>query len=169
MRLLDAEGPVAHEAAGMRDRGIGECLADDAERHAVLLAQRIGLEDRLLEIGGPDVLRQEFDRRELALDRVLHAVGAVSKFPVRGHEIDAEQLLRAEHVGALRPERARRALPAVAAVEQQRVGPRSSQPLHQRREVGEAAGGAVAARERLEIEMGERMRQAALPFDPEFF
>jgi hypothetical protein len=89
-----------------------------------------------------------------------NSIGAssfVGEFPMRGHELDAEQLLRADHVRAVRPEGRRRALPAVAAVEQQRVRARGAQALHQRREVREAADLAIALRGALEVEVCERV------------
>ena len=96
----------------MRDRRVGEGLPDDRDA----IAQRIRREDRILEVDGAHVLREELDWRQL-LDRLQHALRAVGEFPVRRHVIDAEEPLRADHVGALRPERGGGALPAVAAVQ----------------------------------------------------
>ena len=98
---------------------------------------------------------------ELVLDGLAHALGAIGEFPMRRHEIHAQALLRADHVGAAGPERGRRALPAVAAVEEQRARPRGAQPLDQRGEMGVAAEPAVAPRRRFEIEMRERVGAAA--------
>ena len=48
------------------------------------------------------VLREELDlARELLLDGLLHALRAVGELPVAGHDVDAEQLLRVDHVRAL--------------------------------------------------------------------
>jgi hypothetical protein len=168
-RFLDAEGPLRDHVARIGDRRVGEGLADHGERNAVHRAQRVGLEDGILEIGGLHVLREELHRRELFLDRRLHALGAVSELPVRGHEVDAQELLRADHVRAFGPQRGGRTLPGVAAVQQQRVRARRAQTLDQRGEVRVAADLAVAVRGALEIEIGEGMRRCAARGDAEMF
>ena len=61
VRLLDAELPVGHQVARVRDRRVREGLADDRHRHAVDLAHHVGREDRVAEVGGLDVLRDELD------------------------------------------------------------------------------------------------------------
>jgi hypothetical protein len=81
----------------------------------------------------------------------------------------AEQALRADHVGAARPQRGGRSLPAVAAVDEQRAGARRAQPLDQRGEVREAADLAVAAGQRLELKMGEGVSLSAAAFQFIFF
>jgi hypothetical protein len=154
-RFLDAEGPVRNEMARIGDRRVRECLADDRHRHAVDRAQRIGIEHRVFEIRGAHVLRQHLDRR--GLDRLL----AVGEFPVRRHVVGAEEPLRAAHVLAAGPQRRGRALPAVAAVEQQRMRPRGAQALDQRRKMREAADLAVAPGQRLELEVRTGVRQRA--------
>ena len=152
-RFLDAERPVGEAMARMRDRRVRERLADD--RHSFM--QRIRREHRVFEVHRAHVLRQELYWRELFY-RLQHALGAIGEFPVRGHVLDAQAPLRADHVGALGPQRRRRALPAVAAIEEQRVRPRSSQPLDQRGEMRVAAHPPVAARRAFEIQMGEGVR-----------
>ena len=66
-----------------------------------------------------------------------------------------------------RPQRRGRALPGIAAVQQQRVRPRGAQALHERGEVRVAADLAVAARGTLEIEVGEGVRRGAARADAE--
>jgi hypothetical protein len=128
----------------------------------VYAAHCVGLEHRVLEIRRLHVLREEFDRAQLLLHRLLYPFGSIRELPVGRHEVHAEQLLRADHVRAPSPERGRRALPVVAAVEQQRVRPRGAQALYQRRKMGIAADFAVAARRFHEVEVGEGVRQGGL-------
>src|SRR5262249_47137995 len=125
------------------------------------LADHVRTKDRVAEIRGRYVLREKVD---LALEVIvhdrLHACLAVSEFPVAGHDVDAEKLLRADHVLSLGPQRRRRALPGVAPVEQQRSRARRLEALHQRRKMREAAHLPVGAREALEVEIRERVRLA---------
>ena len=114
-------------------------------------------EHGIFEVHGAHVLREELDRREL-FHCLQHALGPVGKFPVGGHVLHAQAPLRADHVRALGPERGGRALPAVAAVEDERMRPRGAQALHQRREMGVAPHAAVAARGGFEIEVREGVR-----------
>jgi hypothetical protein len=155
--LLDAERPVRYEVPRVGDRRIGKGLADDRDRHAVDRADRRRLEHRVAEVRRLDVLREELDRAELLLDRLLHSLLAVGELPVPGHHVDAEQPTGRDHVGALRPQGGPRALPGVPAVEEQRAGAVRAEALHQRRKVRETADLAVGARRALEIEEGERM------------
>ena len=155
-RFLDAEGPIREAVARVGDRRVRKGLADD--RHSFMHCVR--REHGVFEVHGAHVLREKLDRREL-LHRLEHAFRAIGEFPMGGHVLHAEAPLRADHVRALGPERGRRALPAVAAVEEERVGPRSAQPLHQRCEVRVAAHAAVAARGGFEFEVCERVRLRA--------
>ncbi len=130
-----------------------------AHRHAVDLAHHVGLEHRVAEVGGLDVLGDEVDLAgEVLLDDLLHPLHAVGELPVAGHHVHAQQLAGVDHVLRLGPQRGGRALPGVAAVEQQRAGAAGLQALDQRGQVREAADLAVAPRGLLEVEVGERMR-----------
>ena len=122
--------------------------------------QGVRREHGVFEVHGAHVLREELDRREL-FHCLQHALGPVGKFPVGGHVLHAQAPLRADHVRALGPERGGRAVPAVAAVEDERVRPRGAQPLHQRRDMRVAAHPAVAARGGFEIEVREGVRLRA--------
>ncbi len=166
--LLDAEGPLRHEVARVGDRRVGERLADDRHRDAVDLVQHPRHEHRVAEVLGLDVLRDELDpAAELLRHGLLQALGAVGELPVRGHHVDAERELRGDHVRALGPQREARALPGVAAVQEQRAGPLGADALHQRREVRVAANLAVGARGALEVEVGEGVGLARAGRDPE--
>ena len=155
-RFLDAEGPIREAVARVGDRRVRKGLADD--RHSFMHCVR--REHGVFEVHGAHVLREELDRREL-FHCLQHALGPVGKFPVGGHVLHAQAPLRADHVRALGPERGGRAVPAVAAVEDERVRPRGAQPLHQRRDMRVAAHPAVAARGGFEIEVRERVRLRA--------
>ena len=166
--LLDAERPVGYQVARIGDRRVGKRLPDDGDRHAVRLAQHPWHEHRVGEVGGGHVLRDELDpAAELARDRLLHALGAVGELPVRGHDIDPELALRRDHVRALRPQREPGALPAVAAVEQQRAGALAAYAPEEGREMCEPAHLAVGARRAFEVERGEGVRLSRAGFDAE--
>ncbi len=157
--FLDSEAPVGHEPAWMSDRCVGERLADDGDRHAVDLAHHVRREHGVAEIGGAHVLRDEVDATlEIAADHLVHALGAIGELPVRGHYVHAELQGGVHHVLPARPQRRSRALPGIAAVEQQCAGPLGAQPLHQCREVREAANLAVGHGGLDKVETGEGMR-----------
>ncbi len=112
-----------------------------------MLAQRVRREDRIAEVGGSYVLREELDvTAKVVLDDLPDAIGAEREFPVAGHHVDAEKLRGVDHVLAVCPQCRRRTLPAVAAVEQQCAGTAGFEPLDERRQVREAAGLPVAPR-----------------------
>ncbi len=115
--LADAEFPLLDEAARMGDRRVGERLPDDRGRHAVDFAQRARLEHAVFEITCPNVLREKFDSAgQFLVDCLAYPLRAISELPVRGHDVDTEQLAGFDHVGAAGPQCGRRALPTVAAV-----------------------------------------------------
>ena len=156
--VADAEGPVRHEALGMRDGHIGKGLADDADAEAadfldgrrLEYAARGLVEGRLLVEGGflgeEHVLRQELALE--ALDIAAQHVFAVGEFPVPGHGVDAEQIGRLHHVGAMHGVGEPLPCHQVAAVEQQRFSGAGvgAQAVDQGFEMGEAAQPAVAVR-----------------------
>ncbi len=159
--VLDAERPLGDEVARIRDRRVRKRLADDRDRHAVDRAHHVGREHGIAEVGGLHVLREEVDPAgEILVDDFLHALRTERELPMAGHDVDAERFLRVDHVLAFRPQRRRRALPRVSAVEQQRAGTRGPQLPHQRREMRKAAELAVGPRCRHVIEVRERVRFA---------
>src|SRR5260370_32226096 len=118
--LADAEGPVGNEVSRIGDRRIRKRLTHNRNRHSVLLSHQVWREDRIAEVSGLDVLCEEGDPPlEVAFDDLFDAIGTEREFPMTGHGVDPQQLGRGYHVLTLRPQSRRRALPAIAAIEQQ--------------------------------------------------
>ena len=102
---------------------------------------------------------------EVAAQRLL----AIGEFPVPGHRFDAEQVGGFDHVGAAQGVGEPRALPGVAAVEQQgtlRAGV-VAQSIDQGFQMRKAAELAEAGRGFFEIERGEGIGVGALRLDAE--
>ena len=135
---------LEHVAAGLIERGCA--LEDGFVRQA-------------------HVLRDEFARERL--DVLEHLGIEVGELPVPGHDIHAEQIAGADHVLAARPVGRSRALPGVAAVQQQRVaGPRLvPQPADQRPQVGKSADLAIALCRIHEVEVADGVCEAAARID----
>src|SRR3954466_12738009 len=177
--LPDAEGPVRREPFGMRDRHVREGLADDRDAMAAELLDHGGLEHaprRLVEGGGvvecrflaqENVLRQKLalEAREIVAQRLL----AVGEFPMPGHRLDTEQVCGLDHVAALHDVGESRALPEVAAVNEQGVlfAGIAAQAVDQRLQMGEAAELAEAACGLLELEAAEGIGVRAVGPDGE--
>ena len=178
-RLADAEGPIGGEALGMRDRHVRKRLADDGNAEAADLLDRRRLEGAagILVEGGLVVERGLFGekhvlRQELAFE--IFQVGAqpffaIGELPVAGHRLDAEQICRLDHVGALHDVGQPAALPQIAAVDEQRAAGAGlgAQAVDQRLEMREAAEPAVAVRGLGKVEIGEGVRLAAFRRDAE--
>src|SRR5207245_27923 len=118
------------------------------------------------EIAGLDVLREELDPpRKIPFHDFLDARGAVGELPMPGRDIHAEQLLRLDHVLPSRPQRGRRSLPGVAAVEQEARAALCAQLLDERGKMGEAAHFSVPLRRSRKIEVSKGVRFAAARLD----
>ena len=155
--LADAERPGRDHPARIGDRRVGKRLPEHGDLHAALLEQLVGVEHRLLPFGVADVLREE--REAETVGQFLHPVGAVGELPVAGHGVGLQQLEAVGHVLARGAVRAERALPGVAAVEQQHlvVAALRARRLHGGGEPVEPADAAVALRQRREILRGQRI------------
>src|SRR5687767_14040313 len=152
--------------ARIGDRDVGERLAYDGDGYAVDLSRNVRLEHGITEVRRAHVLRDELDPPlQLGIDRLLYTRGAVGELPVAGHDVDPQQLRARDHVRAAGPQGRGRALPGIAAVEQQRPRPLRAHAFYQRGEVREAADPSVAARGILEIEMRVSVGQAAAGLD----
>ena len=84
-----------------------------------------------------------------------------------GHDVDAEQLLRVDHVLTDSPQRRGRSLPRIAAIQQQCAGTRRTKLLHERAQVRITAHRPKRAGGPNEIEIRERMRLARARLDAE--
>ncbi len=94
---------------------------------------------------------------------------AEREFPVACHDIDAQQAGGLDHILAPGPQRGRRALPRIAAIEQQRAGALRADLFDQSRQVRKAAELTIGARLMLEIKMRERMREPGVRTDAVMF
>jgi hypothetical protein len=99
------------------------------------------------------------------VDDFHHALGAEGRLPVRRHDVDAELDAGIDHVLGVGPQRGGRALPGVAAVEQQGTGTLCTDLVDQGLEVGKAADLAVDLGRFGEIEIGEGVRFGAAGLD----
>jgi len=97
----------------------GKSLADNGDLDTAALEHLRTVEHAIAPRRILHVAAQE-RRFELRL-QFLHALLTVRELPVRGHRLDAEQVLRGDHVGAALLERGVRSLPRIAAVKQQRL------------------------------------------------
>ena len=165
--VADCEVPVRRKTLGMGDRHIGKGLPDHGHAMAADLLDGVRLENpprrrverlRIVEGGflrEVDVLRQEFalEALEIGAQRLF----AIGEFPMAGHRLDAEQVGRLHHVGALRTVGEPGALPHVAAVEEQRafLPDVVTQAVDQRLQMRKAAELAEAASGLFEIDGGE--------------
>ena len=156
--FLDAKAPVSHHVAGVGNRGVGEGLPNDGAGYAIDFAQHKGFEHRVAEIMGLDVLGDKFNLAgKIFFNNFLHPLHAQGELPVAGHQIYAQQFGGLHHVLPLGPQRGARALPGVAAVEQQGAGSTGFHALDQSGQVGKAANPAIALSRLLKIQMGQRM------------
>ena len=157
-RVLDAKGPIGHQVARVGNRGVGKGLANDGAGHAIDLAHHIGLEHRVAKVLGLDVLRDEFHLpSKVFVDNFFHPLHAQGELPVAGHHVHTQQLAGVHHVLAPRPQRRARALPGVAAVEQQGTGSAGLEALDQGGQVGKATHFAVASRSLVKVQIGQGM------------
>ena len=120
--FANAESPVGHEVARMCDGRVGKGLADDGNAHAIHLAHHVAREYGIAKVCGAHILCDEGDLAiELLLDDLAHAVLAECKFPVRSHDVHAQQPGGVDHVLTLGPERGGRPLPRVTPIQQERI------------------------------------------------
>ena len=177
--FANAEGPVRRETFWMRDRNVRKRLTDHRDTITADFLDRSGLEhptrggiERLGAVEGglfgqEDILRQELalEALEVAAQRIL----AIGEFPVPGHGFNAEQVRGLDHVGAAERIGEPRALPGIAAIEQQgtlRAGV-VAQTIDQGFQMGKAAELAETGRGLLEIEGSEGIGVGAFRLDAE--
>ncbi len=86
--------------------------------------------------------------------------GTQRKFPVSGHDFDAEQLAGRDHVGSSCPQRSRRTLPTVAAIDEYGSGALRLYQFHERGKMSKAAHLSVTPRQHFEVDLGKCVREA---------
>ena len=172
--IADPKTPILNHVARVGERRVRKCLTDHRHRNAVHFPQGIRLKHsaRVLIKSGLSlkrgifckhhVLRQELNRRELFVDDLTHAINAVGKFPMAGHDVDAKQLTGIHHILTVCPQRRRRALPGIATIHKQTVRSGRTQAFYKRCEMRESAHFAVLTRCSLKIQerKGVRIRRA---------
>jgi hypothetical protein len=120
------------------------------------------------KVGGLDVLGDDVDLAgEVLFLDFLDPGLAIGRFPVQGHDVDAERLAGVDHVLGVGPQRGAGALPGVAAVEQQGAGAAGLHALDQGGQVGEAADLAVGLGGLVEIQVGEGVGLEGVRLDAE--
>jgi hypothetical protein len=92
----------------------GERLADDGDLHTAALEHFRPVERRLVPFVVENILAEESKRQ--IFDDFLHAIRAVSEFPVRRHRVRLQGIHHVDHVLAARDQRRIAALPSIAAV-----------------------------------------------------
>ncbi len=151
--LADAEGEVGEHPARVGDGRVGEGLADHRDLRAAALEIRDRVEGRLVPGGVEDVGAEEGEGQRV--DDLAHPVDAERELPVRGHGVGLQRVHHVDHVLAVRPQRRQRALPGVAAVEEERLRPLGADALQDGRDPVEPAHAAVLAGERDEVLRGQ--------------
>ena len=177
--VADAEFPVRRKALRVRDRHVGECLPDHGDTIPADLLddgrlehaprgriERLGVVEGGF-LGEKNVLRQEFalEAFEVGAQRLL----AIGEFPMAGHRLDAEQVGRIHHVGALQRIGKAGALPEIAAVEQQRAPAAglAAHPVDQCLQMRKTAELAESPGGLLELDAGESIGVRAVGADAE--
>ena len=173
------KGPVRHETLWMRDRNVREGLTDDGNTMVAHLFDDIRLEDaagcgvKSLRV----VERRLFCQKDVLCKKLAIEVAevlakyffAVSKFKMPRHGLDAKQIGRLDHIGALSSVGQSTALPEIASIKQKRVPRRhrASQHINQCLEMREATQFAVTLGLLLEIEERKGVGFRATRRDPE--
>ena len=156
--VLDAELPVGHHVTRVGNRGVGERLTNDGARHAIDLANHVGLEHRVAKVTGLDVLRHKIDlARKVFFNDFLDTFHAQGEFPVTGHHVHTQQFAGVDHVLAVGPQAGARALPGVTTVEQQSARAAGLHALDQSGQVGKTTHFAVALGSFLIVQKSQRV------------
>ena len=123
MLVADAEGVFGEHPAGVGDGHIGKGLPDDGDLHAAALEEFVRLEQfrRLVPFAVENVLAE--GGKGQPLDDLLYPLGAQRELPVEGHRIGLQRVHHVNHVLPFGLKTGQRAVPCVAAIQEQRVGP----------------------------------------------
>ena len=154
--LADAEAPVRDHPARIGDGRVGERLADHRDLDATALIVGRALEHRVLELGVAHVLRQEWVAE--AADELLDALGAVGELEMPGQRIGLQHGHQVDHVLAAGLQCRPRALPGIAAVQQQHaLRPLGANGCDQSGDPVESTDPAIGAGQRAEVLAGEHV------------
>ena len=116
--VLNAELPVGDHIARIGNGGVRERLTNDGARHPVDFSDDIGLEHRVAEVVGLDVLRDKVDLAgKVLFDDLFDTLHAERELPVTGHHIHTQELAGIDHVLTLGPQAGARTLPGVSAIQ----------------------------------------------------
>jgi len=164
--FADAEGEFGKHPARVGDRHIGKGLADDRDLDATAFEELVGFEQlcRLVPFGVKDVLAQR--GKGQAFDQFGDPVGAQGEFPVKGHRIGLQRVHHVDHILPLGVVAGIGAVPGIAAVQQQRVGPVGADGVHHVGDPVHAAHPAICPGQRREIVIGQRIGRGAAILDP---
>ena len=164
--VADTERVFGEHPAGVGDRHIGESLPDHRDFDAACLVELVGREKlcRFVPFGVKDVLPQ--GGKGQPLDNLCHAVRAEREFPVKSHRVGLERIHHVDHVLTLRVVAGVAAVPGVAAIQQQRIGPVRADLVDHTRHTVQTAHLAIALRQRRKIVIGQRIGRGAAVRDP---
>ena len=163
--VANAEGVFREHPARIRDRHVGEGLADDGDFRTAAVEPRIGREGfgRFVPFGIEDVLSQ--GREADLIDQFQHPVGAKCEFPVEGHGVGLEQAHGVHDILPLGLVAAVGAVPGVATVEQDRIRTRCADRLDHSRNPIEPAHAPVFAGKRREVVICQGVVRGTAVFD----
>ena len=151
--LTHAEGEVGEHPFRIGDRKVGEGLADHGDRRAADLEHLVGIVGGFVPFGVEDIGAKEGEGQ--GFHDLGHAVDAQREFPVRGHRIGFQRVHHVDHVLPVGPMRGERALPGIAAIQQQRVGACGADRVDDGRAAVQPAHAAIGLRKRHEILIGQ--------------
>ena len=87
--VFDTKCPVRDHVAGVGNRCVGECLANDRHRHAVHFTDNVRFENLVTKVAGVHVLSQELNVTcKVFFDNFSHALCTESELPVRCHQVN---------------------------------------------------------------------------------
>ena len=165
--FADPEAVVGKHPFGVGDRQVRECLPDHGDGQPAPLEDAVSLEGGLVPFRIEDVRAQE-GKGQPGHD-LAHPVLPERPFPVAGHRVGAQRVHHIDHVLPLAEQAGHRAVPRVAAIQQQRIRPGRADRRDHARDPVHAAHPAVAAGERLEILAAQRIGVGRARRDAEGF
>ena len=166
MRVTDAKGVFREHPARIGNGHIGKGLPDHGDLHPAAFEEFIRFEQlrRFVPFGVEDVLAQGGEGQPL--HQFGHTVRAQREFPVKGHRIGFQRVHHVHHVLACGAQAGERAVPCIAPIQQQGVGPVGADGVENGRHPVEPADLAIGACQRHEIVIGQRIIKRRAAPDP---